>query len=76
MQQLVLDIQSEKDAVLIKELMKKFKGVQVNSFSSTVTQKEMCDRIELGIVQANAGKVKPWKSVKSNLLKRIKSKSA
>lgn len=76
MQQLVLDIQSEKDAALIKELMKRFKGVQVNSFSSTVTQKEMRDRIELGIEQANTGKVKPWKSVKSSLLKRIKSKSA
>jgi hypothetical protein len=71
MQQLIIDIPSDKDALLIKALMKKFKGVDVNSFSPSTTLEEMQSRIEKGLQQADAGNVKSWKSVKNNLLKRI-----
>ena len=74
MEQIVLDISSAKDAVLIKELMKRFKGVEVNSFSTSTSAKEVKHRIELGLKEADAGKVKPWKEVKANILKKINSK--
>jgi len=74
MQQLVLDIRSDKDANLIKELLKRFKGVEVNSFSTELTNHQIQERIAEGLKQADEGKVKPWKEVKSSLLKRIKSK--
>ncbi len=75
MQQIVLDISSDKDATLIKELMKRFKGVEVNSFTSTLTGNQMQQRIEKGLKEADEGKVKPWAKVKSKLLKRIQSKA-
>jgi hypothetical protein len=74
MEQLVLDITSEKDATLIKELLKRFKSVEVNNFSTSLTSTQMRKRIEEGIKDADEGNVKPWKEVKSDLLKRIKSK--
>ena len=73
MQQLVLDISSDKDADLIKELLTRFKGVEVNSFSSDVNARQMQKRIYEGLKQADEGKLKPWKDVKAGLLKRIKS---
>ena len=73
MEQLVLDISSEKDADLIKELLKKFKGVEVNSFVTDLSSKNLRDRIKEGLQQADEGKVKPWKEIKSGLIKRIKS---
>ena len=74
MQQLVLDISNDKDASLIKELLKRFKGVEVNTFATDLTSKQMQQRIDEGINQADAGNVKPWKAVKARLIKRIKSK--
>ena len=74
MQQLVLEISSDKDADLIKELLKRFKGVEVNSFSTALTSKQMRERIEEGLKQADEGNVKSWKQVKSALVKRIQSK--
>jgi len=73
MQQLVLDIRSDKDADLIKELLKRFKGVEVNSFSTSLNSDQVQKRIEEGLKQAEEGDMKPWKHVKSQLLKRIKS---
>jgi hypothetical protein len=75
MQQLVLDIRSDKDAILIKELLKRFKGVEVNSFTAEINPKQIQQRIAEGLEQADAGNLKPWKEVKAGLAKRIKSKS-
>ena len=75
MQQLVLDISSDKDANLIIELLKRFKGVEVNSFTTDLNSKQLQRRIQDGLQQADAGNVKPWKEVKSNLLKRVKTKT-
>jgi hypothetical protein len=75
MEQLVLNIPSEKDAALIKELLKRFKSVCVNNFSTTLTPSRMRKRIERGINDADDGNVKLWKDVKSTLVKRIKSKA-
>ncbi len=75
MEQLVLDISSAKDAMLIKELMKRFKGVEVNSFSTELSQNQMQQRIAKGLKDADEGKVKTWKEVKSRLTKRIQSKA-
>jgi hypothetical protein len=74
MEQIVLDISSAKDAALIKELLKRFKGIEVNSFSTKVSPKGVRQRIEAGLKEAEEGKVKPWKEVKTNLLKKINSK--
>ncbi len=74
MQQLVLDISSEKDADLIKELLKRFKGVQVNSFETELSGSQISKRIKKGIKDADEGRTKPWKEVKSDLMKRIKAK--
>lgn len=73
MEQLIVDISSEKDAALIKELLKRFKGVEVNDFSTSLTSTQMRKRIEKGIEQADNGDLKPWKEVKAKLLKRIKA---
>jgi hypothetical protein len=75
MEQLVLDISSEKDAALIKELLKRFKSVEVNNFSTSLTSGQMSKRIEEGIKDADEGRVKPWKQVKAKLMKTIKAKS-
>ncbi len=75
MEQIVLDISSAKDATLIKELMKRFKSVEVNSFSTNLTGNQIQQRIEKGLKDADEGKVKPWKEVKSKLLQRIQAKS-
>jgi hypothetical protein len=75
MEQLIIDIRSPKDAALIKELMKRFKGVEVNSFSNSSSAKETRKRISQGLKEADQGNVRPWSEVKSKLLKRIKSKS-
>ena len=74
MQQLVLDIRSDKDANLIKELLKRFKGVEVNSFATDLNVNQVESRINEGLKQADQGDVKPWKEVKSRLLKSIHSK--
>ena len=74
MQQLVLDIRSDKDANLIKELLKRFKGVEVNSFATDLNVNQVESRINEGLKQADQGDVKPWKEVKSRLLKSIQSK--
>jgi hypothetical protein len=71
MRQLVLDISSEKDPVLIRELLKRFKGVEVNSFAPKLSPSKAKQRIEEGILQADKGMVKPWSEVKAGLLKRI-----
>ena len=73
MEQLVVDIHSKEDARLIKELLKRFKNVDVMSFSSSLSQAEMNKRIQQGLKDANEGKVKPWKEVKSKLKKKIKT---
>jgi hypothetical protein len=71
MEQIVLDISSAKDAALIRELMKRFKGVEVNSFSPAVSSKQVRQRIEAGIKEADEGKGMPWKEVKKDLLKKL-----
>jgi hypothetical protein len=73
MLQLILDISSEKDADLIKELLKRFKGVKVNSFEAELSASQISKRIKKGIKNADEGKTKPWKETKSDLLKRIKN---
>jgi hypothetical protein len=73
MHQLILDISSEKDADLIKELLKRFKGVKVNIFETELSASQINKRIKKGIKNADEGKTKPWKEVKSDLLKRIKN---
>ncbi len=74
MVQLVLDISSEKDAALIEELLKRFKGVEVNNFRPSLSVAQTRKRIEEGIADADSGNVKPWKEVKAGLLKRMKAK--
>ena len=74
MEQIVLDISSAKDASLIKELLKRFKNVEINSFTTNLTGNQIQQRIEKGLKDADEGNVKPWKEVKSKLLKRIQSK--
>lgn len=75
MEQLVLDISSAKDATLIKELMKHFKGVEVSSFSTELSQTQVQKRIAKGLKDADEGRVKSWKEVKSKLTKRIEAKA-
>ena len=74
MEQIVLDISSAKDAILIKELMKRFKSVEVNSFSTSLTPNQTQQRISKGLKDADEGNTKPWKEVKAKLLKHIQSK--
>jgi len=74
MVQLVVDIQSEKDAALIKELLKRFKNVEVADFSPAISSTQMRKRIQQGIADADSGNVKPWKEAKAGLLARAKSK--
>lgn len=73
MQQLVLDIRSDKDATLIKELLKKFKSVEVNSFEPSLSAKDINDRIQQGIDDADNGRTKSWKEVEARLRKKIKA---
>lgn len=75
MEQIVIDIPSVKDAELIKELLKKFKGVEVNSFSTNMNPNEIQRRIEQGLKEADEGKLKPWKQVKAEVLKNIRTKA-
>jgi len=72
--QLVLDIASDKDADLIKELLKRFRGVELNTFSTQLSSRQAQQRINEGLKKADEGNVKPWKQVKAGLIKRIKSK--
>lgn len=73
MVQLVLDISSAKDAALIKELLKRFKNVEVNSFLPSNSKAEMRERIEAGLKDADNGDIKPWKEVKQTLIKKIRA---
>ena len=73
MEQLILDIHSESEGTLIKELLKKFKHIEVQSFSSSLSSDAIKDRIQKGLDEADQGKVTPWKTVKANLTKKIKS---
>ena len=75
MEQIVLNIASEKDAELIKQLLKKFKGVEINSFSTNLRQSEIRRRVDEGWKDIQEGRVEPWKDVKAQLIKRIKSKA-
>jgi hypothetical protein len=74
MEQIVIDIQNAEDAALIKSLLKRFKNVDVASFTPAVSKTQMAKRIEKGLKDADEGKVKPWKTVKASLLKKIQSK--
>ncbi len=71
MEQLVIDIESNDDAVLIKELLKRFKKVEVKSFASDINEKEMQFRIQQGIKDADFGNVKDWNTVKTELATKI-----
>lgn len=73
MVQIVLDVASEKDADLIKELLKRFKGVEVNSFSTSLKPSQVQQRIRKGLKDADAGHVKPWAEVKKRLANKIKN---
>ena len=59
MEQIVLDISSSKDALLIRELMTRFKGVEVSSFSTNLSSNQARQRIEKGLKDADEGNVKP-----------------
>jgi hypothetical protein len=67
MEQLVIDIESNDDALLIKELLKRFKKVEVKSFASDINEKEMQFRIQQGIKDADFGNVKDWNTVKDRI---------
>ena len=71
----MLDISSDKDAALLKDLLKRFKGVEVSSFATSLSSGQIRSRIEKGLQDADRGNTKPWKEVKSKLLKQIKSKA-
>ncbi|MBK8350851.1 MAG: hypothetical protein IPL21_03910 [Saprospirales bacterium] len=71
MEQLVIDIESNDDALLIKELLKRFKKVEVKSFASDINEKEMQFRIQQGIKDADFGNVKDWNTVKTELATKI-----
>ncbi len=71
MEQLVIDIESNDDALLIKELLKRFKKVEVKSFTSDINEKEMQFRIQQGIKDADFGNVKDWNTVKTELATKI-----
>lgn len=73
MEQLIIDIESNDDAQLIKELLKRFKKVEVKSFSSDNSDKEIKFRIQQGLNDAACGRVKDWNSVKQNISSRIKT---
>jgi len=73
MEQLVIDIESNDDAHLIKELLKRFKKVEVKSFIPNVNEKEMQFRIQQGIKDADYGCVEEWKTVKEQLTRKIQS---
>ena len=73
MEQLVLDISSEKDAILIKELLKRFKSVSVNDFSTRLSSSLISKRIKAGRKDADKGNTRTWREVKSNLQNRIKA---
>ncbi len=73
MEQLVIDIESNDDAQLIKELLKRFKKVEVKSFISDINEKELQFRIQQGIKDADSGNIKEWNIVKANLTKKILS---
>jgi len=73
MEQLVIDIASDEDAHLIKELLKRFKKVDVKSFYSDIAEKEMKFRIQQGINDADYGNKKSWNTVKENLEKKTQS---
>ena len=73
MEQLVIDIESNDDAHLIKELLKRFKKVEVKSFIPNVNEKEMQFRIQQGIKDADYGYVKEWNTVKEQLTRKIQS---
>lgn len=74
MEQLVLDIHSDEDANLIKELLKRFKKVDVMSFSTSLPEKKIKERILKGIADADAGNTQHWKTEKERLVKKIKAK--
>jgi hypothetical protein len=67
MEQLVIDIESNDDAHLIKELLKRFKKVEVKSFTPDINEKEIQFRIQQGIKDADYGNVKEWNTVKEQL---------
>lgn len=73
MEQLVIDIESNDDAQLIKELLKRFKKVEVKSFVTSITEKEMQFRIQQGLRDADRANVKKWETVKENLVHKIQS---
>ncbi len=73
MEQLVIDVSSNEDAHLIKELLKRFKIVEVNSFNSNISEKEIKFRIQQGIKDADFENVKEWNTVKTSLSNKIKS---
>lgn len=73
MVELVIKVNSEKDAALIKELMKRFKDVEVSEFETKLTKLQMQKRIKQGLDDIEKGRTKPWVEVKRNLMKRIKA---
>ncbi len=73
MEQLVIDIKSDEDANLIKELLKRFKTVEFNSFTPNLSIVETKFRIQQGIKDADYGNVKDWNAVKTSLSNNIKT---
>ena len=73
MEQLILDIHSDSDAALIKEFLKKFKQVHVQSFSSSLSSDTIRNRIHTGLDDADNGRVTPLEQVKIELAEKLKN---
>lgn len=73
MEQLIIDIETQEDAQLIKELLKRFKNVEVKSFHSDIPSKEINFRIRQGIKDADSGNVKDWNLLKNSISEKLQS---
>ncbi len=73
MEQLIIDIETQEDAQLIKELLKRFKSVEVKSFHSDISSKEINFRIQQGIKDADSGNVKDWNLLKNSISEKLQS---
>jgi hypothetical protein len=59
--------------MLIKDILKQFSGIKVNSFDTTATRLEVQERITAGINDADYGRVNDWSDIKQRLVTKIES---
>lgn len=74
MEQLVLNISSKKDADMIRELLKRFKNVQISCFDTDLPPVDIQTGIHEGLRDAEEGRTQSWDEIKPGLIKRIKGK--